>query len=89
VVPVLVQLSRSVPIVLPGVVDPVGTGWVKSLARPGGNITGFTMLELSMFGKILETFKRLAPAATRLGVVYNPDNPTSVVFNRTIDGFAR
>jgi putative ABC transport system substrate-binding protein len=88
VVPVLVQLSRSVPIVLPGQVDPVGLGLVESLARPGGNITGFTTLELSMFGKTLETFKQLAPATTRLGLIYNPDNPLSGVFKRTIDGFA-
>jgi putative ABC transport system substrate-binding protein len=88
VVPVLVQLSRSVPIVLPGQVDPVGLGLVESLARPGGNITGFSNLELSMFGKILETFKQLAPATARLGLIYNPDNPLSGMFRRTIDGFA-
>jgi putative ABC transport system substrate-binding protein len=88
VVPVLMQLSRSVPIVLPGTVDPVGTGWVQSLARPGGNVTGFTALELSMFGKILEVLKQIAPATTRVGLIYNPDNPTSVVFRRTIEAFA-
>jgi putative tryptophan/tyrosine transport system substrate-binding protein len=48
VVPILMQLSRSIPIVVPGVSDPVGVGWVQSLARPGGNVTGFTNLELSM-----------------------------------------
>jgi putative ABC transport system substrate-binding protein len=88
VVPILMQLSRSVPIVLPGTVDPVGTGWVQSLARPGGNVTGFTALELSMFGKILEILKQIAPATTRVGLIYNPDNPTSVVFRRTIESFA-
>jgi putative ABC transport system substrate-binding protein len=88
VVPILMQLSRSVPIVLPGTVDPVGTGWVQSLARPGGNVTGFTALELSMFGKILEVLKQIAPATTRVGLIYNPDNPTSVVFRRTIEAFA-
>jgi putative tryptophan/tyrosine transport system substrate-binding protein len=61
VVPILMQLSRSIPIVVPGVSDPVGVGWVQSLARPGGNVTGFTNLELSMFGKELETLKRIAP----------------------------
>jgi putative tryptophan/tyrosine transport system substrate-binding protein len=88
VVPILMQLSRSVPIVLPGTVDPVGTGWVEGLARPGGNVTGFTALELPMFGKILETLKQIAPATTRVGLIYNPDNPTSIVFKRTIDTFA-
>src|SRR5439155_3019399 len=58
VVPVLMQLSRSIPIVVPGVSDPVGVGWVQSLARPGGNVTGFTFLELSIFGKMLETLKQ-------------------------------
>jgi len=58
VVPVLMQLSRSIPIVVPGVSDPVGVGWVQSLARPGGNVTGFTNLELSIFGKMLETLTR-------------------------------
>jgi putative ABC transport system substrate-binding protein len=56
VIPILMQLSRSVPIVIPGAGDPVGIGWVKSMARPGGNVTGFTFLELSMFGKMLERF---------------------------------
>jgi putative tryptophan/tyrosine transport system substrate-binding protein len=87
-IPILMQLSRSVPIVLPGTVDPVGTGWVESLARPGGNVTGFTALELPMFGKILETLKQLAPATTRVGLIYNPDNPTSAVFRHTIGTFA-
>jgi putative ABC transport system substrate-binding protein len=88
VVPILMQLSRSVPIVVPGTVDPVGTGWVESLARPGGNVTGFTAFELSVFGKILETLKQIAPTTTRVGLIYNPDNPTSIVFRRTIDAFA-
>jgi putative tryptophan/tyrosine transport system substrate-binding protein len=88
VVSTLMQLTRSVPIVLPGAVDPVGTGWVESLARPGGNVTGFTALELPMFGKILEILKQIAPATTRVGLIYNPDNPTSVVFRRTIATFA-
>jgi putative tryptophan/tyrosine transport system substrate-binding protein len=82
VVPVLMQLSRSIPIVVPGVSDPVGVGWVQSLARPGGNITGFTALELSMFGKMLETLKQIAPAARRVAFIYNPDNTSAVFFRR-------
>jgi putative ABC transport system substrate-binding protein len=54
VVPILMQLSNSIPIVLPGGSDPVRAGYAKSLARPGGNVTGFTLLELSMLGKTLE-----------------------------------
>jgi putative tryptophan/tyrosine transport system substrate-binding protein len=53
VIPVLLQVSRSIPIVVPGAADPVGIGWVESLARPGGNATGFTFFELSVLGKIL------------------------------------
>jgi putative ABC transport system substrate-binding protein len=84
VIPVLLELSRSVPIVIPGVSDPVGVGWAESLARPGGNITGFTFLELSMFGKLLETLKQLAPAIARVGFIYNPDNPNTAIFSRQL-----
>ena len=47
---------------IPGVSDPVRVGYVQSLARPGGNVTGFTSFDLSIFGKMLETLKRIAPA---------------------------
>jgi ABC-type uncharacterized transport system substrate-binding protein len=85
VVPVLMQLSRSVPIVVAGAGDPVGTGWVASLARPGGNVTGFTMFELSMFGKTLETLKQIAPATVRVALVFNPENPNSIVYRRALE----
>jgi putative ABC transport system substrate-binding protein len=88
VIPVLLQSSRSIPIVVPGAVDPVGTGWVKSLARPGGNITGFTFLEFSILGKMLEILKEIAPATIRVALIYNPDNPNSVLYRRTIASFA-
>jgi putative ABC transport system substrate-binding protein len=85
VIPVLMQLSRSVPIVVAGAGDPVGTGWVASLARPGGNVTGFTMFELSMFGKTLETLKQIAPATVRVALVFNPENPNTVVYRRALE----
>ena len=85
VVPLLMQLSRSVPIVVPGISDPVGIGRVESLARPGGNVTGFTNLELSMFGKMLETLKQIAPAARRVAFIYNPDNTSAVFFRRAFE----
>ena len=88
VIPVLLQLTRAIPIVVPGAVDPVGTGWVTSLARPGGNITGFTLMELSMFGKLLDLLKQPAPATIRVGLVFNPDNPSSRVFRQAIADFA-
>ena len=88
VIPVLLQITRAVPIVVPRTVDPVGTGWVKSLARPGGNITGFTLMEFSMFGKLLDLLKQLAPGTVRVGLVFNPDNPSNLPFRREIETFA-
>jgi putative tryptophan/tyrosine transport system substrate-binding protein len=88
VVPILMQLSRSIPIVLPGASDPVGVGYVASLARPGGNVTGFTLFELSMLGKSLETLKQIAPAIVRVALIYNPDNPNTVFYRRTLEAAA-
>ncbi len=88
VIPILMQLSRSVPIVIPGASDPVGVGWVQSLARPGGNVTGFTMFELSILGKTLETLKQIAPATVRVAFIYNPDNPNTVFYRRAFEAAA-
>jgi putative ABC transport system substrate-binding protein len=88
VIPIVLQITRTVPIVVPGATDPVGAGFVASLARPGGNITGFTVMELSMFGKLLDLLKQLAPGTVRVGLVFNPDNPSSPVFRRQIATFA-
>jgi putative ABC transport system substrate-binding protein len=88
VIPVLMEISRSIPIVIPGVGDPVAAGWVKSLARPGGNITGFTFFELSVLGKMLEILKEIAPAIVRVAMVYNPDNPITVTFRRAFEASA-
>jgi ABC-type uncharacterized transport system substrate-binding protein len=85
VVPILMRLSSSIPIVLPGASDPVGVGWAKSLARPGGNVTGFTGFELSMLGKSLEILKQIAPAIVRVALIYNPDNPNAVFYRRTAE----
>jgi putative tryptophan/tyrosine transport system substrate-binding protein len=85
VIPVLMQLSRSIPIVVPTASDPVGVGWIESLARPCGNVTGFAFLELSMFGKMLETLKQIAPATVRVAFMYNPDNPNTVYFRRSFE----
>src|SRR5262245_9450046 len=61
VIPVLTKLTRSVPIVVALTTDPIASGAVESLARPGRNVTGFSLIEFSIFGKMLETLKRLAP----------------------------
>jgi len=68
----LLQATRRVPIVFVQVTDPVGGGFVNSLARPGGNATGFTQFEYSMSGKWLELLKEIAPSVTRVAVLRNP-----------------
>jgi putative ABC transport system substrate-binding protein len=71
----LQQASRSVPIVFVTVIDPVGGGWVASLARPGGNATGFATYEFSMGGKWLELLKEIAPRVKRVAVIRDPSVP--------------
>jgi ABC-type uncharacterized transport system substrate-binding protein len=68
----LLQATRTVPIVFVTVIDPVGAGFVASLARPGGNATGFTMFEYGMSGKWLELLKEIAPRMTRAAVLRDP-----------------
>jgi len=68
----LLQASRTVPIVFAIVPDPVGAGFVESLARPGGNATGFMQFEYSLSGKWLELLKQIAPAVTRAAVLRDP-----------------
>ena len=65
----LLQATRAIPIVFTIVADPVGAGYVDSLARPGGNATGFTVFEYAMGGKWLELLKEIAPHVTRAAVV--------------------
>jgi putative ABC transport system substrate-binding protein len=68
----LQQTTRTVPIVFAIVVDPVGAGLVASLARPGGNTTGFTLFEYSLSGKWLELLKEIAPNLTRIAILRDP-----------------
>ena len=75
IVGALQQMSRTVPIVFVTTVDPVGGGFVESLARPGGNATGFASAEFSMSGKRLELLKEIAPRVTRVAVVRDPTVP--------------
>jgi putative tryptophan/tyrosine transport system substrate-binding protein len=83
VIPILMQLSNSIPIVLPGGSDPVRVGYAKTLAHPGGNVTGFTLFELSIMGKSLEILKQIAPAVARVALIYNPDNPNSIIYRQS------
>ena len=68
----LQRITRSVPIVFANVVDPVGAGFVASLARPGGNTTGFSAFEYSLSGKWLEVLKEIAPSVARVAVLRDP-----------------
>ena len=68
----LQQETRTVPIVFTIVPDAVGGGYVESLARPGGNTTGFVQFEYSFCGKWLEVLKQIAPTVTRVGVLRDP-----------------
>jgi putative ABC transport system substrate-binding protein len=72
VVAALQQATRTIPIVFVNANNPVGSGFVESIARPGGNITGFVSFEPNMGGKWLETLKEIAPHVERVGLVYNP-----------------
>jgi putative ABC transport system substrate-binding protein len=73
VVAVLKAQTRTIPIVFTQVSDPVGSGFIDGFAKPGGNITGFTNLESSMGSKLGELLKEVAPAITRVAVMFNPD----------------
>jgi putative ABC transport system substrate-binding protein len=72
----LLQVTRTVPIVFAVVADPVGAGFVESLARPGGNTTGFTAFEYAIAGKWLELLKQIAPNVTRMAVLRDPATST-------------
>jgi putative tryptophan/tyrosine transport system substrate-binding protein len=74
----MLKATRRVPIVFAGVNDPVGGGIVRSLARPGGNITGFAGLEYGFSGKWLELLKQIAPRITRVAVIRFPGGPGGV-----------
>jgi putative ABC transport system substrate-binding protein len=74
----LLQLTRTVPIVFTLTPDPVGAGFVESLAHPGGNATGFTSIEYGMSGKWLELLREIAPGVTRVAVLRDPTLPAGI-----------
>lgn len=85
----LQHVSRSIPIVFANVTDPVGAGFVDSLARPGANVTGFMIYEYSLSGKWLEMLKDIAPSVMRVAVIRNPDNPVGVALFSAIQAQAQ
>ena len=83
------QVSRTVPVVFVGVADPVAQGFVSSVRRPGGNLTGFSLFEFSLGGKWLDLLKQVAPSLTRVAVIFNPDvAPQSKFFMGVIEAAA-
>jgi putative tryptophan/tyrosine transport system substrate-binding protein len=70
----LMQATRTIPIVFVAVSDPIGSRFVASMARPGGNITGFTVLHASIAGKYLEMLKEMVPQLARVAIMYNPNS---------------
>jgi putative tryptophan/tyrosine transport system substrate-binding protein len=73
IVAALKQATTSIPIIFAAVNDPVGQGFITSLAHPGGNITGFTFIDFEMVGKWLVQLKEIAPGVVRTGLMFNPD----------------
>ena len=89
VIAALKQATGSIPIVFSVVNDPAGQGFVASLARPGGNITGFTFVDFPMIGKWLEMLKEIAPGVRRMTLVFNPQTaPYYPVFLREFEANA-
>jgi putative ABC transport system substrate-binding protein len=78
VVSTMQRASRTLPIVFAQSIDPVGAGIVASLARPGGNVTGFTQFEYGLSGKWAELLKEIAPGTKRVGVLRDPANPAGI-----------
>jgi len=81
----LQQATRTIPIVFAQVTDPVAGGFVQSLARPGGNITGLTQHEFEIGAKWLELLKQIAPHVARVAILYTPDNPATTGYLRRLE----
>jgi putative ABC transport system substrate-binding protein len=77
VVPIVQKQTRKIPIVFVNVSDPFGRGLVTSLSRPQGNLTGIALSEYSVVTKQVEILKEIAPSVTRVGLMFNPDNPSA------------
>jgi putative ABC transport system substrate-binding protein len=83
------QATKTIPIVMASSADPVGSGLVASLARPGGNVTGFTILGPELEGKRLELLKQAVPGLSQLAVLWNPSNPGIVSYFETVKNAGR
>ena len=86
----LQRQTRTIPIVFVLVVDPIGLGFVQSLARPGGSITGFGAFDPPIIGKWLQLLKEIAPGVTRIAIIFNPDTaPYAELLNQGIEAGAQ
>ena len=81
--------TRTIPIVMSVVIDPLGSGLVASLARPGGNVTGISLMTPDLVGKQLEVLKEVVPKVSRVALLWNPDNPGSAAQLREAEAAAR
>jgi putative tryptophan/tyrosine transport system substrate-binding protein len=88
VIAALSKATRTIPIVMVQVIDPVGSGYVESMARPGGNITGFTQFEYSLAGKWLDLLMEIAPRTSRVAVLRNPTRGTAIAQFAVIQAMA-
>jgi putative ABC transport system substrate-binding protein len=82
------QATQHIPVVFIATNDPVGLGIVKSLSRPGGNLTGFMLYEVSVAGKLVELLKELSPNLARVALLYNPTNSSAMPYWRLIQTIA-
>jgi len=83
------RATLTIPIVMASVGDPVGSGFIASLARPGGNITGLSNIQVDLSAKLMELFAELVPGMKRVGVVHNPDNPAVTMALRETEDAVR
>jgi len=83
------QATRTIPIVMSLVNDPVGSGLIPSLARPGGNVTGTTMMGPDLVGKQLQVLKEMVPEVSRVALIRNPTNPAGAQMLREAEAAAR
>jgi putative ABC transport system substrate-binding protein len=83
------RATSTIPIVMIAVGDAIGTGFISSLARPGGNITGIGALSVELSGKRLELLKQIAPRTSRVAVLWNPANPAGILGFREIEKAAQ
>ena len=83
------RLTRTIPVVFGQISDPVGAGFVASLAHPGGNITGFALFEFAVGSKWLELLKQIAPSVSRVAVIYDPATPSATGFLPLIEAAGR